>query len=169
VTNLCFGAIFYVNILRTHTSNVNSGTDGTYGYLCCVMFGWSTNGIFGTMFLGASYVFLAATRVLITRSLSQEKSYVFLPMTVNVQAEFLKLLVCGGLALRLFAKGKESVSELTHTCSWRFLKWALPGFLYFLDNLLTFYVLARLSPAVSTLLGNFVIITTAVLFRLILK
>eukprot|EP00118_Oscarella_pearsei_P013296 m.104841 g.104841 ORF g.104841 m.104841 type:complete len:369 (+) comp37215_c0_seq8:24-1130(+) len=123
----------------------------------------------GTVSLVLLYTFFAACRVLLIRNSSENKSYKFLPMSVNVQSEFLKLIMCGSVSLRLVIKDEVARPEVTRQSLLKFVKWAVPGFLYFLDNLLSFYVLARLTPAVASLLNNFVIITTAVLFRLVLK
>uniref|UniRef100_A0A8D2LTP6 Solute carrier family 35 member A5 n=1 Tax=Varanus komodoensis TaxID=61221 RepID=A0A8D2LTP6_VARKO len=105
-------------------------------------------------------------------SLSTDNKYDYLPATVNVCSELVKLMLC--LIMALWVTRKGGCSHSGFGCSsWRqlysYIKWSIPAFLYFLDNLIVFYVLSYLEPAMAVLFSNFVIITTALLFRTVLK
>ncbi|XP_029459289.1 probable UDP-sugar transporter protein SLC35A5 isoform X2 [Rhinatrema bivittatum] len=93
-----------------------------------------------TFLLGAVYVGLASSRVLL--------------VTYSANEEGRSFRNCGCYSRQDFLK---------------YMKWSIPAFLYFLDNLIIFYVLSYIQPAVAVLLSNFVIIATALLFRIVLK
>ncbi|XP_041483206.1 probable UDP-sugar transporter protein SLC35A5 [Lytechinus variegatus] len=126
-----------------------------------------------TVALAAVYIVLGAGRVMLMRlSANEDHKYDYLPVTVNVCAEAVKLVVCLSIMLKLEMSGKPLFKEFIQF-SWpeclRFFKWSIPGLLYFLDNLIGFSVMTFFEPAVAVLLGNFTIISTSLLFRLILK
>ncbi|KAG8000989.1 putative UDP-sugar transporter protein SLC35A5 [Nibea albiflora] len=93
-----------------------------------------------TLALGLGFIILGTSRILL------------LKFAANAEGRSCRELGCS-----------SSVSFLGS------LKWAVPAFLYFLDNLIIFYVLTYLQPAMAVLFSNFVILTTAVLFRIVLK
>ncbi|XP_071949598.1 UDP-sugar transporter protein SLC35A5-like isoform X2 [Antedon mediterranea] len=123
--------------------------------------------------LAALIISLGSARLPLTRlSSNTEHKYDYLPVTVNICAETIKFAVCFLLSIHLLYKEGRQISEIfskpSHSTA-HFLKWSIPGLLYFLDNLIGFYTLTYLEPAVAVLLNNFVIISTSILFRFILK
>ncbi|XP_072180423.1 UDP-sugar transporter protein SLC35A5-like [Diadema setosum] len=126
-----------------------------------------------TVALATIYVFLGAGRVMLMKlSANRDHKYDYLPVTVNVCAEAVKLVVCLLLMLKMELNGRSMFHQLFHF-SWpeclKFFHWSVPGLFYFLDNLIGFYVMSYFEPAVAVLLTNFGIISTALLFRVILK
>ncbi|NXG68571.1 S35A5 protein, partial [Baryphthengus martii] len=140
---------------------------------CCSRFMFCSKTTIYTFLLGGVFITLGSSRILLMKySANEDNKYDYLPTTVNICSEVVKLVLC--VVLALWVKKKEGCLDHPFEClSWKnfcnSMRWSIPAFLYFLDNLIVFYVLSYLQPAMAVLFSNFVIITTALLFRIVLK
>ncbi|XP_032236903.2 probable UDP-sugar transporter protein SLC35A5 [Nematostella vectensis] len=129
--------------------------------------------LFHTIALAGLFICLGCSRTFLIKFSMRDGGYDYLPVTVNVMAEFIKFVFCLSISfyILLYKEGKRRKDIISFAgIQWlQLFKWSVPGLLYFFDNLLGFYILVNLSPAVYSLMGNFVIITTAILFRIVLK
>ncbi|NXF50056.1 S35A5 protein, partial [Oceanites oceanicus] len=140
---------------------------------CCSRVVFCSKTTIYTFLLGGVFIVLGSSRILLMKySANEDNKYDYLPTTVNICSEVVKLILC--VVLAIWVKKKEGCLDHPFEClSWKnfcnSMKWSIPAFLYFLDNLIVFYVLSYLQPAMAVLFSNFVIITTALLFRIVLK
>ncbi|NWR85957.1 S35A5 protein, partial [Furnarius figulus] len=136
---------------------------------CRSRFAFCSKTVNQTFLLGGMFIVLGSSRILLMKySANEDNQYDYLPTTVNMCSEVVKLVLCVVLAL-LNRKKDHPFECLSWKNLWNLMKWSIPAFLYFLDNLIVFYVLSYLQPAMAVLFSNFVIITTALLFRIVLK
>ncbi|XP_009464958.1 PREDICTED: probable UDP-sugar transporter protein SLC35A5 [Nipponia nippon] len=141
---------------------------------CCSRFVFCSKTTVYTFLLGGVFIALGSSRILLMKySANEDNKYDYLPTTVNICSEVVKLVLCVVLALWVKKKDHGCLDYPFECPSWKnfcnSMKWSIPAFLYFLDNLIVFYVLSYLQPAMAVLFSNFVIITTALLFRIVLK
>ncbi|CAF0923111.1 unnamed protein product [Adineta ricciae] len=95
-------------------------------------------------------------------------SIMFSSTTMNLILEIIKLAF--SISILLIESTKTSI-DLFNYKSWLrpSLPYAIPGVLYFINNNLAVYIQLQMDPASYQILSNFKIVTTAILYRLIIK
>eukprot|EP00899_Mesostigma_viride_P020639 jgi/Mesvir1/28577/Mv00992-RA.1 len=104
---------------------------------------------------------------IVTTASKVDGVYPYDPATVPLLVEFTKLIVSSGLLLCAVVRRPSSVRI---TSEWRTcLRFLVPSLLYLVQNNLSFLTLRHLDPAAFQILANLKIISTGILFTIILK
>mmetsp|Transcript_20867 Transcript_20867/g.62797 ORF Transcript_20867/g.62797 Transcript_20867/m.62797 type:complete len:334 (+) Transcript_20867:371-1372(+) len=105
--------------------------------------------------------------LLTTASKSADGTYAYNSATVPFLAELLKLLISIHL-LRQQLRTSPEVARMTRT--WQSMAlFPVPSVIYWVHNNVQFWTLKYVDPATYQILGNLKIVTTGVLFRLLLR
>lgn len=103
--------------------------------------------------------------LLTVASKNERGAYDYSPKSVVLLAELFKLCVSGVFLSREVRAGRAAVTLRARS----FAVYCLPAAIYFVQNNLMFYALSLLSAPSYQILGNMRILTTALLFRVVLK
>ena len=131
-------------------------------------------------YLGLSLLLLtfnAGSTVLNQATLQSDNSMTYSPFVTAATTEFIKLLVAGCLLSRDIFNSKGTTNGNTNnhpdtvvmpTSPSFIIKYAVPGLLYAVCNVLNYVVVSMVGSTNYQLLNNMKIITTAVIYRLVL-
>lgn len=109
---------------------------------------------------------LMATQPLLTEaSLNEDGGYDFIMISVTLTSEFLKLLI-STLFYFTLSNSERSHGVIRNKDVFEF---AVPAMVYFVNNNLVFYILARITSTQFQILSCLKTVFTAMLFRLFLK
>lgn len=112
-------------------------------------------------------VLTSSLGLLTTASKSPNGTYAYNSATVPFLAELLKLVV----SFRLLRRQQRDAPELARmTKTWRsVMLFPVPSLIYWVHNNVQFWTLRYVDPATYQILGNLKIVTTGVLFRVLLQ
>lgn len=112
--------------------------------------------------------FMSTSNIAITYSRHGEPSYPYIPTTINVLSECSKFSISIVLFIyeRYISKTTETSIFLTPIKSIKFL---IPSILYAIKNVLSFYMLLYISPAMAEVIGQIKIPMNSILMWLILS
>ena len=125
-------------------------------------------------YIGLSLLLLtfnAGSTVLNQATLQSDNSMTYSPFVTAATTEFIKLLVAGCLLYRDIANSKPASTADTVIMPKEpmfIIKYAIPGLLYAICNVLNYVVVSMVGSTNYQLLNNMKIITTAVIYRLTL-
>lgn len=112
-------------------------------------------------------VLTSSLGLLTTASKSADGTYAYNSATIPFLAELIKLLVSFYL---LRKQQRETPEHARMTQTWQsIMLFPVPSLIYWVHNNVQFYTLRYVDPATYQILGNLKIVTTGVLFRLLLQ